>query len=69
MINISTMKLQSYSLYSYNNIPQINKLSAEQIQAIELVENALTLFLVKGKSVMRIVHFVFVGCSLLVWMI
>lgn len=35
------MKLQSYSLHNYKNIPQINKLSTEQIEAIEVVGNVL----------------------------
>lgn len=35
------MKLQSYSLHNYKNISQINKLSAEQIEAIEVVGNVL----------------------------
>lgn len=35
------MKLQSYSLHNFKNIPQINKLSAEQIEAIEVVGNVL----------------------------
>lgn len=35
------MKLQSYSLNNYKNIPQINKLSAEQLEAIEVVGNVL----------------------------
>ncbi|MBK8368746.1 MAG: lysine 2,3-aminomutase [Bacteroidetes bacterium] len=35
------MKLQSYSLHNYKNIPQISKLSPEQIEAIEVVGNVL----------------------------
>ena len=35
------MKLQSYSLNNYKIIPQINKLSAEQLEAIEVVGNVL----------------------------
>lgn len=35
------MKLQSYSLHNYKNIPQIVKLSSEQIEAIEVVGNVL----------------------------
>lgn len=35
------MKLQSFSLHNYKNIPQIKKLSAEQIEAIEVVGNVL----------------------------
>ncbi|MBL0328986.1 MAG: lysine 2,3-aminomutase [Bacteroidetes bacterium] len=35
------MKLQSYSLHNYKNIPQIKNLSAEQIEAIEIVGNVL----------------------------
>lgn len=35
------MKLQSYSLNNYKNISQINKLSAEQLEAIEVVGNVL----------------------------
>jgi len=35
------MKLQSYSLHNYKNIPQIDKLSPEQIEAIEVVGNVL----------------------------
>lgn len=35
------MKLQSFSLHNFKNIPQINKLSAEQIEAIEVVGNVL----------------------------
>lgn len=35
------MKLQSYSLRNYKNIPQIVKLSSEQIEAIEVVGNVL----------------------------
>lgn len=35
------MKLQSFSLHNYKNIPQINKLSSEQMEAIEVVGNVL----------------------------
>ncbi len=35
------MKLQSFSLHNYKNIPQINKLTPEQIEAIEVVGNVL----------------------------
>lgn len=35
------MKLQTYSLHNYKNIPQIKKLSPEQIEAIEVVGNVL----------------------------
>ncbi|MDH4129631.1 MAG: lysine 2,3-aminomutase [Spirochaetota bacterium] len=35
------MKLQSYSLHNYKAIPQIAKLSAEQLEAIEVVGNVL----------------------------
>ncbi|MDP1746570.1 MAG: lysine 2,3-aminomutase [Bacteroidota bacterium] len=35
------MKIQSYSLHNYKNIPQINKLSAEQLEAIEVVGSVL----------------------------
>ena len=35
------MKLQSYSLHNYKSISQISKLSAEQIEAIEVVGNVL----------------------------
>jgi len=35
------MKLESYSLHNYKNIPQVQKLSAEQIEAIEVVGNVL----------------------------
>lgn len=35
------MKLQSYSLHNYKNIPQIDKLSPEQIEAIEVVGSVL----------------------------
>ena len=35
------MKLQSYSLHNYKNIPQISKLSAEQLEAIEVVGHVL----------------------------
>lgn len=35
------MKLQSYALHNYKNIEQIGKLSAEQIEAIEVVGNVL----------------------------
>lgn len=35
------MKLQSYSLHNYKNIPQFNKLSPQQIEAIEVVGNVL----------------------------
>lgn len=35
------MKLQSYSLHNYKNIAQIKNLSAEQIEAIEIVGNVL----------------------------
>lgn len=35
------MKLQSYSLHNYKNISQIKNLSAEQIEAIEVVGNVL----------------------------
>lgn len=35
------MKLQSFALHNYKNIPQINKLSPEQIEAIEVVGNVL----------------------------
>jgi len=39
--NYTVMKLQSYSLNNYKIIPQINKLSAEQLEAIEVVGNVL----------------------------
>lgn len=39
--NDIAMKIQSYSLHNYKNIPQINKLSAEQLEAIEVVGNVL----------------------------
>lgn len=39
--NDIVMKIQSYSLHNYKNIPQINKLSAEQLEAIEVVGNVL----------------------------
>lgn len=39
--NNIAMKIQSYSLHNYKNIPQINKLSAEQLEAIEVVGNVL----------------------------
>ncbi|MDP2387753.1 MAG: lysine 2,3-aminomutase [Bacteroidota bacterium] len=35
------MKLQSYSLHNYKTIPQTEKLTAEQIEAIEVVGNVL----------------------------
>lgn len=35
------MKLHSFTLNNYKNIPQINKLSSEQIEAIEVVGNVL----------------------------
>lgn len=35
------MKLQSYLLHNYKNIPQINLLSPEQLEAIEVVGNVL----------------------------
>ncbi len=35
------MKLQSYSLHNYKSIPQISKLSNEQIEAIEVIGNVL----------------------------
>lgn len=35
------MKLQSFALHNYKSIPQINKLSPEQIEAIEVVGNVL----------------------------
>lgn len=35
------MKLESFSLHNYKNIPHINKLSVEQIEAIEVVGNVL----------------------------
>ncbi|MDP1800724.1 MAG: lysine 2,3-aminomutase [Bacteroidota bacterium] len=35
------MKLQSYSLHNYKNLPQIKKLSSEQLEAIEVVGNVL----------------------------
>lgn len=35
------MKLQSYSLHNYKSIPQVNHLSSEQIEAIEVVGNVL----------------------------
>lgn len=35
------MKLQFFSLHNYKNIPQINKLSPEQIEAIEVVGSVL----------------------------
>jgi KamA family protein len=35
------MKLQSFALHNYKNIPQISKLSPEQIEAIEVVGNVL----------------------------
>lgn len=38
---ITLMKLQSYSLHNYKNIPQIKHLSSEQIEAIEVVGNVL----------------------------
>jgi KamA family protein len=40
-INSSTMKLQSYSLHNYRNLPQVNNLTEEQIEAIEVVGNVL----------------------------
>lgn len=39
--NYTVMKLKSYSLNNYKNIPQINKLSADQLEAIEVVGNVL----------------------------
>lgn len=39
--NNIAMKIQSYSLHNYKNIPQINKLSAEQLEAIEVVGSVL----------------------------
>lgn len=39
--NYTAMKIQSYSLHNYKNIPQINRLSAEQLEAIEVVGNVL----------------------------
>lgn len=38
---ITLMKLQSYSLHNYKNIPQIKQLSSEQIEAIEVIGNVL----------------------------
>ncbi len=38
---MTIMKLQSYALHNYKNIEQIGKLSAEQIEAIEVVGNVL----------------------------
>jgi len=35
------MKLITYSLHNYKNIPQINKLNAKQLEAIEVVGNVL----------------------------
>lgn len=35
------MKLQSYSLHNYKNIPQISKLSSEQLEAIDVVGHVL----------------------------
>jgi KamA family protein len=35
------MKLQSFALHNYKNIPQISKLSPEQMEAIEVVGNVL----------------------------
>lgn len=35
------MKLQSYSLHNYKNLPQIKNLSPEQLEAIEVVGNVL----------------------------
>ena len=35
------MKIQSYSLHNYKNIPQIDKLTPEQLEAIEVVGNVL----------------------------
>lgn len=35
------MKLQSYLLHNYKNIPQVNLLSPEQLEAIEVVGNVL----------------------------
>lgn len=35
------MKLQSFALHNYKNIPQIAKLTAEQLEAIEVVGNVL----------------------------
>ncbi len=35
------MKLQSYSLHNFKNLPQIKNLSAEQLEAIEVVGNVL----------------------------
>ncbi len=35
------MKLKSYSLHNYKSLPQINKLSEQQIEAIEVVGNVL----------------------------
>lgn len=35
------MKLQTYSLHNFKTLPQINKLSSEQIEAIEVVGNVL----------------------------
>lgn len=35
------MKLQSYALHNYKKIAQINKLSAEQLEAVEVVGNVL----------------------------
>jgi KamA family protein len=39
--NKNMMKLQSYSLHNYKSLPQIQKLSSEQIEAIEVVGNVL----------------------------
>lgn len=38
---IMAMKLQTFSLNNYKNIPQIKQLSAEQIEAIDVVGNVL----------------------------
>lgn len=35
------MKMQAYSLHNYKTIPQINKLNAHQLEAIEVVGNVL----------------------------
>ncbi|MEO6304341.1 MAG: lysine 2,3-aminomutase [Bacteroidia bacterium] len=35
------MKLQSYSLHNYKNLPQISRLSSQQLEAIEVVGNVL----------------------------
>ncbi len=37
----TTMKLQTYSLHNFKTLPQINKLSPEQLEAIEVVGNVL----------------------------